>query len=150
MGIDTHGDDGVRADGGPARLLQLVHAPVHQGVGQAFRGRRTDRLSGPLAPGVVDQAGALAVDILPQIGHGGAQPPGRDGGSTGAPAPGIERLEPALDRRQRPSPSCRLPMPEPPVQAVEQAADRRRAGPSPRHACPLLAAAAWRFRRCWF
>jgi hypothetical protein len=28
--------------------------------------------------------------------------------------------------------------------------DAAAGGPSPRHSCPLFAAAAWNFRRCWF
>lgn len=38
------------------------------------------RAPATVSVGVVDQVGTLAVDILPQIGHGSAQAPGRNRG----------------------------------------------------------------------
>src|SRR4051794_25865902 len=44
---------------GPAHLLRLGHAAVHQEVGRALGQRRADPLPGPVPFGVIDQMGAL-------------------------------------------------------------------------------------------
>src|SRR4051812_28534622 len=44
---------------GPAHLLRLGHAAVHQKVGRALGQRRADPLPGPVPFGVIDQMGAL-------------------------------------------------------------------------------------------
>src|SRR3954454_13415513 len=44
---------------GPAHLLRLGHAAVHQEVGLALGQRRADPLPGPVPFGVIDQMGAL-------------------------------------------------------------------------------------------
>src|SRR3954451_4227076 len=44
---------------GPAYLLRLSHAAVHQEVGRALGQRRADPLPGPVPFGVIDQMGAL-------------------------------------------------------------------------------------------
>src|SRR5689334_17803212 len=44
---------------GPAHLLRLGHAAVHQEVGRALGQRRADPQPGPVPFGVVDQMGAL-------------------------------------------------------------------------------------------
>src|SRR5690349_12737393 len=44
---------------GPAHLLRLGHAAVHQEVGRALGQRRADPQPGPVPFGVIDQMGAL-------------------------------------------------------------------------------------------
>src|SRR3954451_18254060 len=44
---------------GPAHLLRLSHAAVHQEVGRALGQRRADPQPGPVPFGVIDQMGAL-------------------------------------------------------------------------------------------
>src|SRR4051812_40251913 len=48
---------------GPAHLLRLGHAAVHQEVGRALGQRRADPLPGPVPLGVVDQMSALAGQV---------------------------------------------------------------------------------------
>jgi hypothetical protein len=91
----------VHAGGRPAHLLQLVHALVHQGIGRTLRGRRAHRLPSPLTSGVVDQVGALAIDVFPEIADGGAQSAGWRSRSAGPCPISVEGLQPALNLREQ-------------------------------------------------
>ena len=84
--------------------------------------------TGPLAPGIVDQVGALAIDVFREIADGSAQSAGWRRRSAGTRPIGIEGLQPALDLHERVACPVRLAVPEPPVQAVEQTPDRRPGG----------------------
>src|SRR3954468_4080703 len=48
---------------GPAPLLRLGHAAVHQEVGRALGQRRADPLPGPVPFDVIDQMGALGAQV---------------------------------------------------------------------------------------
>src|SRR5205085_9995433 len=60
---------------GPAHLLRLGHAAVHQEVGRALGQRRADPLPGPVPFGVIDQMSALAGQAAVQRVQGGPQLP---------------------------------------------------------------------------
>lgn len=49
---------------GPPHLVQLVHAPIDQGVGEALRTRRADRLTASVAGGVVHEMVALPAHVV--------------------------------------------------------------------------------------
>src|SRR3954471_18587339 len=59
----------IGAAAGPSHLLGFGHAAVDQEVGGAFRDRRADPQTGPMAFGIVDQPGALAGQITVDLAH---------------------------------------------------------------------------------
>ena len=75
--VGSNSDDSVRTRGGPAHLLELVHALVDQRVCQTFGRCCSDRLSLTMAQTVIHQVCALPIDVVAEFSHRGAQSFGR-------------------------------------------------------------------------